>query len=298
MTIQLIRQEDIDRLKWDSCVHYAINGNVYGYAWFLNNVAKTWDALVEGEYESVFPLVWRENFLGVKELYQPPLIRELGVYSVHVLSKARIRSFLNAIPEEYKLINISLNEQNAPLLNEQFEWQERSNHQLLLDEPYEKIEAHYSDRLKNAIAQAENAGLKVTSNLKPEAIAEFYRQHTTDRRELTRTFHALHRIMYNVLHRGKGFASGVLDGKGELCAVNFYIYSHNKLVSLIPVVSPKGRQAFALPFMTDVLLRTNSGRPLILDFNRGEEDEWAKEFGTTVNDFYHIRRDKRTLGLF
>jgi len=298
MDVRYIGQSDIDKVKWNSCVHYATNGNVYGYMWFLDNVAKEWDALVEGDYESVFPLVWRENFLKVKELYQPPLIRELGLYSVNILSKARLQHFLEAIPDEYKLVNVTLNEQNPPLETEKFQWQEQTNHQLLLDEPYEKIRKHYSDRLKTALQTTEALGIKPASNPKPEVIADFYRKYAKDRKELTRNFHALQRIMYNVLHRGKGFATGVTDEKGELCAVNFYIYSHHKIISLVPVVSPKGREVYAMPFLIDMLIRTHANNKLILDFNASEMDDWAADFGSTANVFYHIKRDTRRFGLF
>ena len=79
MNIQYLKSADIDKVKWNSCVHYANNGNIFGYMWFLDFVAKDWDALVEGDYESVFPLVWREGLFGRKELYQPSLMREMGI---------------------------------------------------------------------------------------------------------------------------------------------------------------------------------------------------------------------------
>ncbi len=66
MNIRFVPQEDIDKTKWNSCVHYAINGNIFGYMWYLNNVAKKWDALVEEDYESVFPLIWRYKYLNIK----------------------------------------------------------------------------------------------------------------------------------------------------------------------------------------------------------------------------------------
>ena len=71
MTIRFLEREEIDQLKWDSCVHYAVNGNACGYTWFLDNVSENWSGLVEGDYESVFPLVWNKKILGIHQIYQP-----------------------------------------------------------------------------------------------------------------------------------------------------------------------------------------------------------------------------------
>ena len=35
MDIHLVRREDIDKQLYNSCVHYATNGSIYGYDWYL-----------------------------------------------------------------------------------------------------------------------------------------------------------------------------------------------------------------------------------------------------------------------
>ena len=137
MDIRLVKQEDIDKVKWNSCVHYANNGNIFGYKWYLDHVAKDWDGLVEGDYESVFPLVWRKGLWGGRVLYQPDLMRELGIYTINAPSSKRIKTFLAAIPSEYKQIDIVLNEQNHYPSVPEFATATHINHQLLLARPFE-----------------------------------------------------------------------------------------------------------------------------------------------------------------
>lgn len=298
MDIQLVKHEDIDKVKWNSCVHYANNGNVFGYKWFLDFVAKDWDGLVEGDYESVFPLVWRKGFLGGKELHQPPLMRELGLYSINALSAKRVEAFLNAIPDEYRHIEIVVNEQvNLPPKHD-FDVIELYNHQMLLTEPYEILRANYAENIKEKLSIASVNQLIATSNLKPEKVASFYQKYAKDRRHLSHNFHALQRIMYNVLHRGWGFASGIESQGGELLAANFFIYSHNKVLSLVPLESPAGAELGALPLLFDMLMRTHAGRPMILDFNTEKHDTLAIDLGARENIYYKIKRDKRLFGLF
>lgn len=292
MNIRYIPREEIDKVKFNSCVHYATNGNIFGYIWFLDYVAKDWDALVEGDYESVFPLVWRKDALGRKELYQPDLMRELGIYSIHVLSTKRLRAFLEAIPETYSRMDIHLNEQNKLPVDSPFEVKELTNHQMLLTDSYEKMSSNFAPEMRAKLKLAENADLLPTTSLKPERVAEMYQLYTKDKKRVDQNFHALQRIMYNALHRGWGFASGVQTRDGQLLASNFYLYSHKKVISLVPMQSPEGASKAALPYLFDILLRSHAGRPMILDFNAQGTGELASQFGASSTAYYRVSNGK------
>lgn len=298
MKVKFIPKEELDKVKFNSCVHYANNGNIFGYWWYLDAISKDWDALVEGDYESVMPLMWREEFPKTKVLYQAPLLRESGVYSINVLSPVRVKKFLEAIPPDYKKINIRLNEQNTSGDFPDFKKTEKNNHQMLLMESYEKLANAYSEPLKTRIQQAENNKLVSVTNKKPEIIADFYQKYASNRKELTRNFHTIQRIMYNALHRGWGFASTVMDENKEILATNFFIYSHKKVVSLLPVVSPKGKESGAMELLLDTLIKTHAGKPLILDFNTMEDNQLAKDFGARSNIFYQVEQDRRKWKIF
>lgn len=290
MEIRFVPREEIDKVKWNSCIHYANNGNVFGYMWFLDHVAKDWDALVEGDYESVLPLVWRKHWLGGKELYQPGLMRELGIYSINVLSPKRVEAFLDAIPSEYRAVQITLNEQNVQLDEAKYDLVTQTNYQILLAQPYDEIKKSYTPAFQDQLARAEEHTLAPTTSIKPEAVADFYRKYAANRRQLERNFHALQRIMYNVLHRGWGFASGILDEQGELLACNFFIYSHKKAVSLAPLQSPAGAERGALAYLMDLFIRNHANRPLILDLNIDAAHQLGIALGAQANEYYQFRR--------
>ena len=291
MDIRLVKQEDIDKVKWNSCVHYANNGNVFGYKWYLDHVAKDWDGLVEGDYESVFPLVWRKGAWGGKVLYQPAYMRELGVYTINAASPGRVKAFLKAIPEDYQQVDIVLNEQNPVADELDFQKEKLINHQLLLTHSFEELEQQFSPRIAAALERAQTASLMLDANIKPESIADFYRRFTKDTKGKDRNFHTLQRIMYNVLHRGWGFASAVRDpNDGQPLAVNFFIYSHGRVMSLLPLVSPEGQRQGALEFLFHMLIRTHAGKPLLLDFNTAEQDQLARDFGARSNTYFQIQK--------
>ncbi|KGE88403.1 MAG: hypothetical protein ACE362_17370 [Phaeodactylibacter xiamenensis] len=293
MEIKFVPRGEIDKVKWNSCVHYATNGNIFGYMWYLDHIAKDWDALVEGDYESVFPLVWRLGRISGKELHQPALIRELGIYSIHVLSKPRVERFLAAIPEQYQHISIYLNEQNPIPDGSRFKVEKQTNYQLFLNRAYEEITDGYSRPLMEKLQLAEDAGLVLTSSMKPEQIAGFYKKYRPRRQQSEEVFHGMQRVMYNALHRGWGFASSVLDTDANPLAVNFFLYSHGKVISFMPVVSPEGKAVGALPHLFNGLVRQHAGRPVILDFNVSGNNQMAIDFGAKTNPFFKIQLNKR-----
>ena len=290
MNIHYLKAEEIDKTKWNSCVHFATNGNIFGYMWYLNNVSKDWDCLIEDDYESVLPLIWQPKILKTKELYVPNLVRSTGIYSVNVLSKRRVNAFLNAIPAEYQNIEIALNEGISPSEDLDFEMEEQGNYLLMLNKDYPSIALDYSEATKDLISKAEASSLSSTTNLKPEILADFYKEHTSDKKFVEEKFHAFQRIMYNALHRGWGFASGVQNKDGKLLAADFFIFSHGKMMSLLGTTSKEGRATGAHLMLIDRIIQTNATRPIVLDFNKNEK--WFEDLGAKKIPYFHLKRKK------
>lgn len=285
MEIRLVPHAEIDKVKWNSCVHYATNGNVFGYKWYLDTIAKEWDGLVEGDYESVLPL-----FITEKDnwLQQPPLLREAGVYSIHLLSKRRVQAFLNAIPEQYTAISLSINEGIQVAEQSDFSIQQRINHQLLLIEPYENIASQYSPELKQRLQALKPTKLLPSSNVKPEKIAALFKDSMPSNDANEQAFHAYQRIMYNALHRGWGATFGLHDTSQQLLSAAFFIYSQGRVMQLVSASSIKGQQIGAYDKLMDNFLQSHAGRPLVLDFNTDQAS--PLRFGAKANVFLSLQK--------
>ncbi|MEL6866227.1 MAG: hypothetical protein AAFP19_17490 [Bacteroidota bacterium] len=295
MEVRLIKREDIDKTKWNSCVHFAGNGNIFAYQWYLKNTTENeWDGLVEGDYESVMPLIWQKRFPSRKELYVPDMIREAGIYSIHLLSKRRIQKFIEAIPEQYGAQRIHLNQGGMMPDLQAYKSTVHPNYLLFLQDIYEDISQNFNSHIREEIEKAETYRLMPISSMRPEKIANFYKRHSQRKKGLEKRYHAYLRIMYNALHRGWGFASGIVNRQQELCATCFFIYSHNKAMALLPAASPEGKQHGALAYMIDLFIRSHAGRPTILDFN-SYRSEWStallKGFGAIEGSF--VQLDKK-----
>jgi hypothetical protein len=77
--IQYLSNQQIDKTKWDHCIDNAGNGLIYAYSFYLDNMAKNWDALVLNDYEAVMPLTWNKKY-GIHYLYQPFFDGSIGSF--------------------------------------------------------------------------------------------------------------------------------------------------------------------------------------------------------------------------
>lgn len=293
--IRYLQRKHIDELKWNNCINHAFNGNLYGYSWFLDIVAGQWDAMVENDYERVFPLVYRRKF-GISYIYQPFFTQQLGLYSTTMLDTEALRTFIRAIPPKFRQIEINLNTLNkaegmpckvVPQLN----------HELDLIHSYEKIRQSYSENLTRNLKKAEKAGLTISKNIKPDDIIELFRKnrgkgitHLHDR-----DYTKLKRIAYACMYKGIANIQGVYDRDNQLCAGAFFILSNNKAIFLFSGLNEEGRETGAMPFLIDNFIREHAGRHLTFDFDGSNDPSLArfyKSFGSKECIYQRVEINK------
>ena len=146
--ISYLPHNEIDFSKWDHCITHASNGLIYGYSYYLNRMAKHWDALVLGDYDAVMPLTWNRKY-GIYYLYQPFLAAQLGVFGASI-NAATVETFLQAIPSRFRYWDFYLNYQNTfPLHN--YRLYQRKNLVLNLNKPYQEIFNGYRENIQRNI---------------------------------------------------------------------------------------------------------------------------------------------------
>src|SRR5437868_14283744 len=84
---------------------------IYAYSFYLDTMAGYWDALILNDYEAVMPLTWKKKY-GISYLYQPPFVAMSGIFGNN-LTADDVKAFIHAIPQKFRLIEISLNHANT-----------------------------------------------------------------------------------------------------------------------------------------------------------------------------------------
>lgn len=295
MKLRLLQRDEIEAAKWNGCVHYAPNSKIYGYTWYLDNVAENWMGIIEDDYQSVFPLVWNDRLFRIKQLYQPYLCQQLGLFTVNVQSKERIRQFLEFIPPAFKYWSIAFNDSNKNVLKlSDYSTVEKPNYQLFLNKPYEELAKAYSSNTKRNLKKANKHTFHLTSNMKPELFLEELKKAQLAKgiQHPPQLYHAAIRIIWNCLHRGKGTLMAAYDAETrELCAAIFFIFEGAAIIMLLNLSTAKGKERGAMTYLFDAIIRREAGSVKYIDFEGSAVPGIArfyKGFGAQNTPYYHL----------
>lgn len=273
----------IDKSRWDDCVSNSFNGNLNAYSWYLDIVNPGWCALVEDDYESVFPLpVWSR--VGIKYIMQPYFTQQLGLFPRSSTTETKLAEFLNCIPSGYKYIDINLNTSNQLQLSGHTT--ALINLELDLKSDYDKIAAGYQNNLQRNLKKARQNKIYLVQNIRPEELISLFRatkgqdlKHLTDKQYIL-----IQQIAYESIQKGIGEIWGACDENNQLIAGILWVTSHQKSIFLFSALSQTGKKLNAMPWLIDAFIRQNAGKPVTLDFE-GSNDEGLARFYRSFGAF-------------
>ncbi|MGC8866239.1 MAG: hypothetical protein ACP5O2_11030 [Bacteroidales bacterium] len=289
MIIRHLRYDEIDKAKWDWCISMAFNGNVYAYSWYLDIVAYGWEALVQGDYQTVFPLPVRSKW-GIAYLYQPKFVQQLGVFSIGRLDEYRVEAFLKAIPGYIRFGRFNLNMHNKVKETRQVKMQLLPNIQLNLLKDMVDLRKAYAENTRRNIQKAHKNGLTISEWIKPEDVVSLFR--ATKGHEVRawgeRDYRRLTHLMHTLMHRAAGISLGVYTSSNELCAAAFFAISHQRLILLLSAVNEVGRQSGAMHFLIDQAISRKQNDCQILDFEGSRNPNLARFYASFgAETFYY-----------
>lgn len=293
--IRFLRHSEIDKLKWDNCIKNAFNGNLYAWSWYLDIVHPEWNALVENDYERVFPLTGKRKF-GFSYLFQPFFAQQLGVFSRSILNSEIIQSFLDAIPSSYRFAEIRLNTHNK-LEEETMGLSWHKNHELDLIDSYDKTYKNYNANTKRNLKKAAEHKLQLAKNVRPENVISLFRENRgrTISHWNDLEYNRLKHLTYTGIYRGQAFVYGVYSRPNELCAGAIFMRSHGKLVFLFSGANQQAKNNHALSFLIDEIIQAHSQSHLVFDFEGSDQPGLAryyKGFGSKMTFYPGIKMQR------
>ena len=299
--IKYIPHSDINKTKWDECIASSFNGIIYAYSWYLDIVCKNWNALVDGDYETVMPLTSGKKY-GIHYLYPPYGTQQLGIFSNSRITEQRIIRFLNSIPEKYKYIEINLNTCNSVLFNyslfqkKGFTGEDRLTHELPLKTGYEYIYRQYSENIKRNLKKAAKRNLSVVKEVNPSLIIKMFKGNKGKKidRLNSKNYTVLKKIISECLRRKLAKVWGIVSEKNELCAGAFFVENNNKIVFLFSGAKEIAKENAAIPFLIDRFIQESAGSNKVLDFEGSNNPSLArfyKGFGSKECIYLQIKRN-------
>jgi len=277
--IHFLQNNIIDKSHWDECISNAVNGNLYAYSWYLDIVCPGWCALVEGEYENVFPLPVSSR-AGIKYIMQPYFTQQLGLFSRSRLPETKLTEFLSNIPSGYRYIDINLNIFNY--LYPSGNVSQMTNLELDLKNEYNQIASGYQNNLKRNLKKASQNKLTITKNVRPEELISLFRANKgQDLKHLNDSQYILiQKIAYESIQKGMAEIFGARDNSNQLIAGILWVTSHHKSIFIFSALSETGRNLNAMPWLIDAFIRQNAGKPLTLDFEGSNNEGLARFYSS------------------
>ena len=238
--IRYLTYQQINKTKWDACINNADNGLIYAYSFYLDAMAKNWDALVLNNYEAVMPLTWNKKY-GIHYLYQPPFTACLGVFR-NAITAETVNAFLKAIPAKFKYWDIYLNPGNVFKLPE-FSLYERMNYVLDLNADYESLYKAYRDNIKRNIKKSEQFGLSIHKNV---AIAEVLQLAKEQAGKFAADDFIRFEKLFELLYKDEkattyGVYLPLAGGEKQLMASAVFFFSHGRAYYIMVGNHPNGK---------------------------------------------------------
>ena len=262
--IKYLQHKEIDKAKWDVCITNAPNGLIYGYSFYLDCMAKNWDAIVLGDYEAVMPLTWNKKY-GFYYLYQPAFTASLGLFGKN-LTKEIVDDFVSMFPSKFKLVEISLNSGNLMGDPKPFSLL-RSNYILHLNKPYEQLYKAYRDNHKRNITKAFQLGCSVSKEIPVDEIIQLNKEQLQHIDGTKPEDYPNFKKLYEFLkYREQAKTYAIVDPKNKVLASAVFFFSHNRAYYIMVGNHPGGKTIGASHALIDAFIKDYADQNLILDF--------------------------------
>lgn len=276
MEIQYLNHQNIDKKRWDQLIRAAPGGTLYAQSWYLDAVSPDWEALVTPDYSRVMPLTFRKKY-GFSYLFQPLLSQQLGIFSRGRLKPEEVDEFLTAIPDRFKLVEITLNDQNLP--GPAFTGQRHTTFRLNLNTQYPGIQEKYSENTRRNLKKAPLESLRFRTNI---ILPEFMELLEKDKSAgsnilaLKKNRPALLKLIPALLNHNAGMICGVKNRHGDLLAAALIAQDKGYHYYLAPVMNEEGRESRAMFFLIDRYIHLHAGMQATLDFEGSDIETVAR----------------------
>jgi hypothetical protein len=293
MEINYCTYQQIDKTKWDACISNADNGLIYASSFYLDAMAKNWDALILNDYEAVMPLTWNKKY-SIHYLYQPPFTACLGVFGKSLTAET-VNAFLKNIPVKFKYWDIYFNPGNVFKLND-FDLYQRMNYVLNLNETYEKLYKAYRDNIKRNIKKSEQFELSIKKNVAVDAVIKLAKEQagkfsSADDDDFIR-FEKLYHLLYK---KQQATTYAVYSKQNELMVSAVFFFSHNRAYYIMVGNNPNGKTLGASHALINAFIKDNAGQNLLLDFEGSDIPSLAffyNSFGSKEEKYSAIKLNR------
>jgi hypothetical protein len=290
--IVYLKNSEIDRDQWDSCIKASRYNKPYAYSWYLDIMAPGWEALIDDDYDSVFPIPARKRF-GIKYIATPIFLQQLGAFSPDKSSENAINEFLDYMPKFYRLVDLCVGQKVA---RKEFTLTERSNFELDLSIPYEKLWNNFYPECRRNIEKSSKRKIELVNDISPGELIDLFIaiKEKIIKGIKPRDFQHLNNLMDYCLKTKKGRIIGVRAPRNKIVFGQFIIEIPGHVNLFFGVNTQESRERRVNYFVINEIIREKATGHVILDFAGSSIPSVASfmaSFGSINNPYYRIYRN-------
>jgi hypothetical protein len=291
--IVYLKHNEIDSEQWDNCIKDSPRVRPYAFSWYLDIMAPDWEALVDDEYDSVFPIPASSRF-GIQYAATPAFLQQLGAFSPDKSQQKAINEFIDYMPAFYRLIDLNVGQR---ISNDRYKVTLRANFELDLSKPYEKLRNSFSNHCKRNIDKAYKKKPVIVSDITPEELIELFQNNRglEIKGIKPRDYQRLGNLMNFCLKNKKGRILGVRKSKKKILYGLFLVEIKGSKTMLFVVNTPESREKRIGYYIVNELINESAGSKTILDFAGSSIPSIAsfmESFGSINVPFYRIYHNR------
>jgi len=292
--IRYLDREEVDTERWDKLIANSRAESLYPYSWYLDAACDRWSALVMDHYRFVMPFAWRKKF-GIRYLYQPVYCQQLGVHGSETAEPFITGQFLDRLTSHFRAGVYHFNAGNMVGERERMLVEDKSNHVLALQKPYNELSEAFSDNARRNLKKA-SAIRTVEKRVSLEDLLKCKMDNDPVPKP-SGHYRKLELQLGAILNKGQGQVYGIRGDKG-LDAAAFIAFSRTRLLYLLSVSSESGKERRAMFRIVDQLIRDHAGSGKILDFEGSSIPSIARffsGFGASPETYQEVRYNRLPL---
>ena len=286
--IRYLKRAELDVTKWDACISGSSNALVYGYSFYLDAMAKHWDALILGDYEFVMPLTWNKKWF-FSYLYQPPFTQQLGIFSPKEVTIPLVDLFLKELKHRFRFAEIFLNHGNG---HPAFE--KHSNFILSLDTSYNILYSNYKgDAVKN-LSRSRKFGLSYSKDGDLASALNAYKTEYHERMAHLKNsdYDRFAKICSLMEQNSELIVRAVKGPDNDILAISVLLQKNKRLYLIQSTTFAKGRKTEANYYLIDQIIKEFANTDFLLDFEGSDIPGIAhfyRNFGSFDQPYFFYR---------
>ena len=256
-------------------------------------MAPGWQALVDDDYDSVFPVPGFNRF-GIQYVATPVFLQQLGAFSPDKPPSKALAEFLDYMPDFFRFIDLCVGQK---IESDLYKVTGKINFELDLSKPYDTIFNGFSDHCRRNIETGSRKKPELVTDIKPEELINLFFQNKG--KEISgikdRDYQRLRNLMNFCQINKKGRLIGVRESRKKLIFGIFLVEVQGSKTMLFVVNTPKSREKRIGYYFVNELIKNNASTKTIVDFDGSSIPSIAsfmESFGCEKIPFYRIYRNR------